>query len=113
VAARIHNVDGALRAGLVARRPDDGFESRDAAAVVAVNRWRQWRLELLRVATRETTAILYLDEGGRLTEQARLNWDSTGQEPLSLRAGVGFSSMGAAATILVDELWVTESELPV
>jgi hypothetical protein len=111
VAARIHNVDGALRAGLVARRPDGGLESQDAAAVVAIDRWRKWRLELLRVATRETTAILHLDEGGRMTEQARLNWDSTENEPLSLRAGIGFSSMGAAATILVDELWLTEAEL--
>jgi hypothetical protein len=112
VAARIRNVDGTLRAGLVARRPDGAFESRDAAAIIAVDSWRQWRLELLRVATRETTAILYLGEGGRMTEQARLNWDSSEHEPLSLRAGIGFSSMGAAATILVDELWLTEAELP-
>jgi hypothetical protein len=111
VAARIHNVDGALRAGLVARDPGGGLESRDAPAVVAVDHWRRWRLELLRVGTRETTAILYLDEGGRMTEQARVNWDSSEQEPLSLRAGIGFSSVGAAATILVDELWLTEAEL--
>jgi hypothetical protein len=113
VAARIHNVAGALRAGLVARQPDGEFVSRDADAVVDVDRWRQWRLELLRVETRETTAILHLDEGSRLIEQARLNWDSSGQEPLRLRAGVGFSSVGAAATFFVDELWVTESELSV
>jgi hypothetical protein len=68
-------------------------------------------LELLRVGTRETTAILYLDDGGRMTEQARLNWDSTGREPATLRAGIGFSSAGATATVLLDELWLTESEL--
>ena len=112
VAARIRSIDRALRAGLVARRPDGGLESRDAAAVVALDRWRKWRLELLRVGTRETTAILYLDEGGRMIEQTRLNWDSAEHEPLSLRAGIGFSSTGAAATILVDELWLTEAELP-
>jgi hypothetical protein len=61
--------------------------------------------------TRETTAILFLAEGGRMKEQARLNWDSTVHEPLSLRAGIGFSSMGAAATVLTDELWLTESNL--
>jgi len=113
VAARIRSIDGALRAGLVARRPDGGLESRDAAALVALDRWRKWRLELLRVGTRETTAILYLDEGGRMIEQTRLNWDSAEHEPLSLRAGIGFSSTGAAATILLDELWLTEAELPV
>jgi hypothetical protein len=63
------------------------------------------------VATRETTAILYLDEGGRMKEQVRINWDSTAHEPSSLRAGIGFSSLGAAATLLTDELWLTESEL--
>jgi hypothetical protein len=68
-------------------------------------------LELLRVGTRETTAILYLDDGGRMQEQARLDWDSTGHEPDKVRAGIGFSSKGASATILVDELWLTESEL--
>jgi len=73
--------------------------------------WRRWRLELLRVGTRETTAILYLNNGGRMKEQARLNWDSTGHEPDKVRAGIGFSSAGAAATVLLDELWLTESEL--
>ena len=111
VAGRIRNVDGALRAGLVARGPDGGLEGKDASAVVAVGSWRKWRLELLRVATRETTAVLHLDEGGRMREQVRLNWDSTGHEPLRLRAGIGFSSLGAAARVLVDELWVTEAEL--
>jgi hypothetical protein len=28
-----------------------------------------------------------------------------------LRAGIGFSSRGATATIFVDELWLTEAEL--
>jgi hypothetical protein len=111
VAGRIHNVDGALRAGLVARRPDGGLEGQDASVIVAVGGWRRWRLELLRMATRETTAALYLDEDGRMREQVRLNWDSTGHEPLRLRAGIGFSSVGAAAKVLVDEVWVTEAEL--
>jgi hypothetical protein len=68
-------------------------------------------VELRRVATRETTAILHLDQGGRMVEQVRLNWDSTAHQPLSLRVGIGSSSPGAAATVLVDELWLTESEL--
>jgi hypothetical protein len=113
VAARIRHVDGELRAGLVARGSDGGLAGRDAGAVVAVDSWRTWRLELLRIGTRETTAVLYLDEGGRMIEQVRLNWDSTGHEPERLRAGIGFSSTGAAATILLDELWLTEAELSV
>jgi hypothetical protein len=110
VAARIRNDGGTLRAGLVAKKPD-GTLVPDEGGIITAGRWRRWRLELLRVATRETTAILYLDDGGRMTEQARLNWDSTDREPATLRAGIGFSSAGAAATVLLDELWLTESEL--
>jgi hypothetical protein len=113
VAARIRNYGGTFRAGLAARNPDDTFVSDDGGLIEA-GRWRRWRLELLRVGTRETTAILYLNnlnDGGRMQEQARLGWDSTGDEPDRLRAGIGFSSRGASATILVDELWLTEAEL--
>jgi Peptidase family M23 len=112
VAARIQNDGGTLRPGLVAKNPDGQLRHADAPGVVAVGEWRRWRLELLRVASRETTAVLSLDEsGGRLKEQARLNWDSSVHEPLRLRAGIGFSSVGAAATVLADELWLTESTL--
>jgi hypothetical protein len=113
VAARIRNYGGTFRAGLVARNPDDTFVD-DDGGIVETGRWRRWRLELLRVGTRETTAILYLNDrndGGRMQEHARLDWDSTGAEPDRLRAGIGFSSKGASATILVDELWLTEAEL--
>lgn len=110
VAAQILNYGGTLRAGLVVRKPDGALDN-ELGPAGAVGGWRKWRLELLRVATRETTAILYLDESGRMKEQCRLNWDSTAHEPLRLRAGIGFSSMGAAATVLADELWLTESEL--
>jgi hypothetical protein len=110
LAARIHNDAGTLRAGLVAKGQNGPPKSTDGPAV-AMGTWRKWRLELLRVATRETTGILYLDEDGRMKEQARLNWDSSANEPLTFRAGIGFSSVGAAATVLVDELWLTESEL--
>ncbi len=108
VAARVRRKGNRLRAGLVAGNPDG--DGRDGP-VIATGVWRKWRLELLRVGTRETTAVLYLDEGGRMKEQARLNWDTTTLEPTSLRAGIGYSSRRAAATVLVDELWLTEGEL--
>jgi hypothetical protein len=86
-------------------------DERDAdGPLVAVDEWRKWRLEVLRVATRESTAILYLDDGARLNEQVRLNWDSTAHPPQTLRVGIGLLSAGANATVLVDEVWLTESE---
>jgi hypothetical protein len=110
VAARIRNYGGTFRAGLVAKNPNDKFVH-DDGGLIETGKWRKWRLELLRVGTRETTAILYLNNSGRMHEQARLDWDTTGHEPDKVRAGIGFSSKGASATILVDELWLTESEL--
>jgi hypothetical protein len=112
VAARIQNDRGTLRPGLVAKNPDGSLLSDDGKGVITVGEWRRWRLEVLRVARRESTAVLSLDQGGgRLKEQARLNWDSSVHEPLRLRAGIGFSSVGAAATVLADELWLTECTL--
>lgn len=111
VAARIHNNGGKLRPRLVARNVDDELTARDASAEITTGVWRKWRLEILRVGTRKTTAILYLDEAGRMKEQIRLDWDSTTHEPSKLRAGLGFSSLGAAATVWSDELRVTECEL--
>ena len=113
VAARIRELDGDFRPGLVARNAEGGVRASDPAAPIVPAAWRRWRVELLRLGTRETTAILYLNEGSRMVEQARLNWDSTGQEPDRVRAGIGRSSAGAAERVALDELWVTESELPI
>ena len=111
VAARIIRREGGLLlAGIVAKEPDGTFPDSDSAAVIAPG-WRKWRLHLLRIGTRESTAVLYLDADGEMVEQARLNWDSTAFEPLALRAGIGLTSAGARATVLADELRLTESLL--
>lgn len=113
IAARIRNAGGILQAGLIARNADGALFRQSAAAEIEIDVWRQWTLELLRLGTRETTAILYLDRDGRPSEHARINWNSTGTVPTRLRAGIGFSSPGARARVRLDELWVTEAELPI
>jgi hypothetical protein len=111
VAARIIRREGGLLlAGIVAREPDATFKGSDSAAVIAPG-WRKWGLRVQRIDTRESTAVLYLDEDSEMVEQDRLNWDSTGSEPTSLRAGIGLSSARAKATVLADELRLTESLL--
>jgi hypothetical protein len=105
VAARIRNEGGSLLAGIVARDSDGGLRTETSSTVIKPSVWRKWRLYLLRIGTRETTAVLYLDD----EEQARLNWDSTEHEPIRLCAGIGLSSAGVLATVLVDELRLTES----
>lgn len=112
VATRIIRHEGGLLfAGIVANDLDGGLNVANSSAIITPGVWRRWRLHLLRVGTRETTAVLYLDEDGEMKEQARINWDSTSSEPEVLRAGIGLSSAGAKATVLADQLRVTERTL--
>jgi len=109
VAARIFRGTGnVLRAGIIVKHPN-GTESpsisADGTVVIEENTWREWELRVLRIGTRETTAILSLEND----EKLRINWDSTVYEPGSLRAGIGQSSAGVTATVLTDDLLLTES----
>jgi len=109
VAARIRNHCGSLLAGIAFKEPDGSPKGKDSDEVIEPGVWRKWRLHLLRIGTRETTAVLYLDEGDKMVEIDRIDWDSTAFEPLALRAGIGLSSAGAKATVLTDELRLTET----
>jgi hypothetical protein len=111
VAARISNEGGSLLAGIVAKDLDGRLRVANSSAVIVPGIWRRWRLHLRRIGTRETTAVLFLDEDGRMREQDRLDWDSTVFEPLVLRAGIGLLSAGATATVLVDELRLSQFSL--
>lgn len=111
VAARIVHKDGSLVAGIIAKDLDGKSKFKNTSAVISINEWRRWRLHLLRVGTRETTAVLYLNEDGPMKEQGRLNWDSTASEPTALRTGIAFSSAAAKATVRADELRVSESPI--
>jgi hypothetical protein len=106
VAARIHKDVDSFRAGIIVKNRDDTVSPSNSAAVVRKDTWHRWKLHLLRIGTRETTAVLFLDDD----EKLRINWDSTTHEPRKLRAGIGLSSAGATATILADELRLTELE---
>jgi phage baseplate assembly protein gpV len=110
IAARItRHGGGLLLAGIVAKDVDGGPKVANSSAAIAPGVWRRWRLHLLRIGTRESSAVLSLDEDDKMEEQTRLNWDSTASEPTVLRAGIGFLSAGAQATVLTDELRVSES----
>jgi hypothetical protein len=106
VAARIHRDVDSFRAGIIIKNPDDTVSPSNSTAVVTKDTWGRWKLHLLRIGTRETTALLFLDDD----EKLRINWDSTTHEPRKLRAGIGLSSAGSTATILADELRLTELE---
>lgn len=132
VAARIRNVDGVMQAGITYKTiPDDDYpdgvrainvgdeafvdrEGGDVApadlppgiGIVVPGRWVRWRLHLLRVGTRESTAVLYI--GG--TEVYRVRWDTrvAEREPRFFRCGIGRSSAGAKVSLLVDNVLLSE-----
>jgi hypothetical protein len=105
VAARIRNEGGIVRPGLVAKKPDGSLTgSSNVAYAVVESVGVKYTLDVIRIGTRETTAVLYMDDA----EVDRLNWDSTAFEPLSFRAGIGLTSAGATATIHSDDIRVVE-----
>ena len=108
VAARIFKgTRNSLHAGIIVKNPDGTLSPstrKDGAAEIEKNTWHEWELRVLRIGTRETTAVLFLDND----EKRRVNWDSTNHEPLRLRAGIGHSSAGATATVQTDNLRLTE-----
>jgi len=110
VAARIRInpvTGGSLLAGIEYQSLNNQLKGPDSSAAISTGVWRKWRLSLLRIATRETTAVLYLDN----VEQVRVRWDSTGSEPVSVRAGLAQIPGGVTATMLVDDIRLTESAL--
>lgn len=104
VAARVRNTSGTVYAGIIAKKPDGSLTGVESAEVVATGTWVLWKIFIQRIGTRETTAVLYLDD----VEADRLTWDSTVYEPTSLRAGIGYSSSGVTATFYADDLQVNE-----
>jgi Peptidase family M23 len=101
-AAHLYKGRGPVWAGISARNPDGSLEVVNSRADIVIDNWRKWKLRLLRIGTRETTAVLYLDDH----EKARVNWDTTDSGPLRLRAGIGRSSAGATAIVHTAELRV-------
>jgi hypothetical protein len=103
VAARLYKGAGPVWAGIAARNSDGRLAVVDSNAEIEIDSWRKWKLRLLRIGTRETTAILYLNDD----EKARINWDCADFEARKLRVGIGRSSAGATATVLTANLCIT------
>lgn len=113
-AARIHIEDGMPVVGLMSRTStgsladllaDDGN-----GMLVAINEdeWRTWKLLLTRIGTDKTTAVLYVDGD----EVARHIWDSTAYPFDEVRAGLAYVSGNSAASMLADDIVLTEKTQP-
>ena len=64
-----------------------------------------WDLELLRVGTRQTTAVLRLNNN----VVARINGDTTSVEPDAACVGILHRHSGLQITLHVDQLLLTEA----
>jgi murein DD-endopeptidase MepM/ murein hydrolase activator NlpD len=101
-----------LQTRLIAKNPDGSIKrSGDAgnANRVSAQEWRRWRLELRRIDTRETTAILSLgyEDNPASVEVAHISYDSRTYKPNKLRVGIGFCSSNAGGTIFADNIRLT------
>jgi hypothetical protein len=65
----------------------------------------KWELELLRVGTRQTTAVLRLNNN----VVARINGDTTSTEPDAACVGILHRHGGLQVTLHVDQLFLTEA----
>lgn len=107
-AARLRRTGDSLYAGIAAKKPDGSTGGISSAETIDTGTWRYWMLRLLRVGTREATAVLYFDDENSCSEVARYNWDSTLAEPVGIRLGIGQSFSKVKAVVNLDEVEVTE-----
>jgi Peptidase family M23 len=106
-AAHINKGRDVFWAGITVRKPDGTLKSKNSRAEIEIGDWHKWDFHLLRLGTRETTAVLFLDS----EEALRLDWDTVGVELLRFRAGIASMPAKASGTILCDELRLTEDTL--
>jgi hypothetical protein len=62
VAARIYQLGDSLQAGIIVKNPDGTLSPLNSMAILAKDTWRKWKLHVLRIGMRETTAMLSLDD---------------------------------------------------
>ena len=101
-------ISGELFAGIMIRSKDGLFRERinkGEKGKISTDGPVGWEVELLRIGTRQTTAVL------RLNNQVvtRINGDSTGFEPDSACVGIVHRHSGLQITLHVDQLLLTEA----
>jgi hypothetical protein len=96
-----------LVAGVLIRSADGLFRERIDVSEGKIFRddWVGWELDLIRLGTRQTTAVLRL-EGSVV---ARINGDTAGVEPDTASVGILHRHSGLQITLHVDQLFLTEA----
>ena len=94
-------------AGVLIRSADGLLRERinvEKQGEILPDSWVRWELDLIRLGTRQTTAVLQLDGD----EVARINGDTTGVEPETGCVGILHRHGGLQITLHVDQLRLTE-----
>lgn len=112
VTARLRKTPDSILPGIAAKKSivrsgESDMTGDDSDEAIATEVWSKWKLHVSRIGTRETKAVLYLDD----QEKTKLSWDSTAYEPLKLRVGIGRSFSLVKATVNTDDVVVTEKTL--
>jgi hypothetical protein len=93
--------------GVLIRSADGLFREKIdvTEGIVSPGAWLRWELELIRVGTRQTTAILRF----RNNVVARINGNTTLVEPDAGCVGISHRHSGLQITLHVDQLFLTEA----
>jgi hypothetical protein len=96
-----------LAAGVLIRSKDGMFRERINVQQGGIQPRAEnsWELELLRIGTRQTTAVLWLDN----QPVVRINGDTTSVEPDYACAGILHEHSGLSVTLHLDQLLLTEA----
>lgn len=106
-AASARNNSGTVQTGIVVKNPDASITSSFSTQTPAPGTTLRWTLDVFRLGTRETTAVLYING----QEAARKTWDGRTYEPDGFRGGLGFTSVGAVAEVHADEVRLDDGGL--
>lgn len=101
-------VSGEFFAGVMIRSRDGLFRERingGEKGKMAIETAAKWELDLIRLGTRQTTAVLRLND----KIVARINGDTTSVEPDAVGVGIAHRHNGLQITLLIDELRLTEA----
>jgi hypothetical protein len=99
-AAAIRQINGIYHAGVMVQRPGQSLAGAVGKAVAPLKGWMRWRLELSRLHTRQSIAVLFVDG----SEAARFHFNSLARPVETFRFGIARSSPKAAARLLADDL---------
>jgi hypothetical protein len=98
-AAAIRQFGGGYQAGVMVQRPGQSLAGAIGPQLVPLKRWMRWRLELSRLNTRQSIAVVFVNGN----EAARFHFDSLARPVETFLFGIARSSPGVTGQLLGDD----------